>query len=136
VDAVVINGGQADAGEFAMSLHGSQFHNLLNPETVVSAAEFTDMNVHAIAGIGHPQRFFSHLQRLGLNPQCHTFPDHHRYSAGDISVAGADAILMTEKDAVKCASFASERCWVLRVDAQVDPALTQLILNKVTHDGR
>jgi len=44
----------------------------------------------------------------------------------------ADAILMTEKDAVKCAAFANEKCWVLRVDAQVSPALAQLIMEKVT----
>jgi len=38
---------------------------------------------------------------------------------------------MTEKDAVKCGTFASEKYWVLRVDAQVSPALAQLIIKKV-----
>ena len=132
VDAVVNNGGQVHDRELAMHLDGSLFYNLLNPEIVVSATEFAGQRLHALAGIGHPQRFFSHLQHLGLHAQDHAFPDHHRYTATDIAFEDADAILMTEKDAVKCAPFASEKCWVLRVDAQVSPALIQLILKKVT----
>jgi tetraacyldisaccharide 4'-kinase len=132
VDAVVINGGLAHDEGFAMSLQGALFYNLLNPAIVVSAGEFTGQQLHAIAGIGHPRRFFTHLEHLGLNVQQHAFPDHHRYSAADIAFEDADAVLMTEKDAVKCAAFATEKCWVLRVDAQVDTALTQLILKKVT----
>lgn len=132
VDAIVINGGQVKGTEFAMSLQGALFYNLLNPAIVVSASEFTGQQLHAIAGIGHPRRFFTHLEHLELNVQQHAFPDHHRYSATDIAFKDADAILMTEKDAVKCAAFATEKCWVLRVDAQVNTALTQLILKKVT----
>jgi tetraacyldisaccharide 4'-kinase len=131
-DAVVINGGQAGDGEFAMSLSGSLFYNLLNPGTIVTAAELAGQRLHAVAGIGHPQRFFAHLEHLGLTTQHHAFPDHHHYSASDIAFNDADAILMTEKDAVKCAAFANEKCWVLRVDAQVSPALAQLIIEKVT----
>jgi tetraacyldisaccharide 4'-kinase len=132
VDAVVVNGGEVQGGEFAMRLEGTRFFNLLNPEMVVSAGEFAGQRLHAIAGIGHPQRFFAHLEHLGLSAHRHAFPDHHRYTAGDIAFGDADAILMTEKDAVKCAPFATERCWVLRVDAQVSPALTRLIMEKVT----
>jgi tetraacyldisaccharide 4'-kinase len=132
VDAIVMNGGQAQDGEFVMRLEGSLFYNLLNPEITVSAAEFTEQRLHAIAGIGHPQRFFNHLEHLGLSTRHHAFPDHHRFTSSDIAFEDADAVLMTEKDAVKCASFATEKCWVLRVDAQVSPALTQLILKKVT----
>jgi tetraacyldisaccharide 4'-kinase len=132
VDAIVINSGKAKDGEFAMTLEGTRFHNLLNPEMIVAPGNFSGQRLHAIAGIGHPQRFFTHLEHLGLKTQRHAFPDHHHYSAGDIAFNDADAILMTEKDAVKCAPFATEKCWVLRVDAQVNPALTQLILKKVT----
>jgi tetraacyldisaccharide 4'-kinase len=132
VDAVVVNGGQTENNEFAMRLDGSLFYNLLNPGTVLGAGEFAGQHLHAVAGIGHPQRFFAHLEHLGLSAQHHAFPDHHHYSASDIAFDDADAILMTEKDAVKCAAFANEKCWVLRVDAQVSPALAQLIIEKVT----
>jgi tetraacyldisaccharide 4'-kinase len=131
-DAVVVNGGETVDGEFPMRLEGTRFSNLLNPEVIVTAAEFAGQKLHAIAGIGHPKRFFSHLEHLGLDTQQHAFPDHHHYTSSDIAFEDADAILMTEKDAVKCAPFATEKCWVLRVDAQVSPALSQLILKKVT----
>lgn len=132
VDAIVINGGPAGDAEFAMNLYGSLFYNLLNPEIVVTATEFAGQHLHAVAGIGHPRRFFAHLEHLGLVAQQHAFPDHHHYTAADIAFEDADAVLMTEKDAVKCSAFATEKCWVLRVDAQVASALTQLILKKVT----
>jgi tetraacyldisaccharide 4'-kinase len=131
-DAVVVNGGEAKDGEFPMRLEGTRFSNLLNPGSIVTASDFAGQKLYAIAGIGHPKRFFSHLERLGLDVQQHAFPDHHHYTPTDIAFKDADAILMTEKDAVKCAIFATEKCWVLRVDAQVSPDLTQLILKKVT----
>ena len=132
VDIVVINGGTASPGEFTMQLEGSSFYNLLNPGTSLPASAFAGLNVHAIAGIGHPERFFSHLKQLGVTAQTHAFPDHHCYTFSDIVFNHAEAILMTEKDAVKCATFATEQCWVLRVDAQIDPALAQLIIEKIT----
>ncbi len=134
-DAVVINGGAATAGEYSMQLDGTVFYNLLNPDTTARAADFNGQNLHAMAGIGHPQRFFAHLNRLGLKVQAHPFSDHHRYVPADLVYTDANAILMTEKDAVKCAPFATEKCWVLRVDAQLEPTLTQFILERITPNG-
>jgi len=135
VDAVVIRGGSTKPGEFAMQLHGEVFYNLLNPETTARTVDFHGMRTHAIAGIGHPQRFFAHLKHLGIDARPHPFPDHYRYSAADLEFGNADAILMTEKDAVKCAAFATEKCWVLRVDAQADPELFQHIMKKISPYG-
>ncbi|MFA6122008.1 MAG: tetraacyldisaccharide 4'-kinase [Sideroxydans sp.] len=132
VDAIVVNGGEAQANEFGMQLQGTRFHNLLNPEIVVSADALAGQRLHAIAGIGHPKRFFDHLQQLGLQCTTQAFSDHHDFTASDLDFDDVDAILMTEKDAVKCAAFATKKHWVLRVDAQVDPALAQLIIKKVT----
>ncbi len=132
VDAVVVNGGMAAAGEYLMQLEGMHFYNLLNPEITATADDFKDQSVHAIAGIGHPERFFRHLHKLGLSPQTHPYPDHHRYCAADLVYADANVLLMTEKDAVKCSAFADEKCWVLRVDAHPDSALAQLIMEKIT----
>ncbi|MEW5902870.1 MAG: tetraacyldisaccharide 4'-kinase [Pseudomonadota bacterium] len=137
VDAVVVNGGAAhEPGTFPMSLHGMLFRNLLNPQVTRTAQDFAGMQVHAVAGIGHPQRFFRHLQHLGLHPSTHAFPDHHHYVPADIEHAGAEAVLMTEKDAVKCAAFATERHWVLQVDAQIDPPLFNLITEILSRHGR
>jgi tetraacyldisaccharide 4'-kinase len=134
-DAVVMNGpprALEDFGApFSMTLEGRSFHNLLNPEFIVGAEYFHNQRVYAIAGIGNPQRFFSHLHDLGITFQAHAFADHHRFTAADLAFPDADAILMTEKDAVKCVAFVSERQWALRVDAVPGPALGALVLRKL-----
>jgi tetraacyldisaccharide 4'-kinase len=135
-DAVVVNGGAVSDSEFSMRLEGTQFFNLLNPRLISNANDFAGQRLHAIAGIGHPQRFFRHLEQLGLNCTTHSFADHYFYLSSDLDFKDADAILMTEKDAVKCAGFATEKLWVLRVDAQVSPALAQLIKDKISLHGR
>lgn len=136
VDAVVINGGAARSGEYVMRLEGAAFQNLANPAATRTADDFRGVRVHAVAGIGHPQRFFDHLKSLGLTVQTHPFPDHHHYTPADLAFGDADAILMTEKDAVKCAAFANEKCWALRVDARLDPMLAHHILERIVPHGR
>ncbi|MDR0247126.1 MAG: tetraacyldisaccharide 4'-kinase [Burkholderiales bacterium] len=83
--------------------------------------------VHAVAGIGHPERFFSTLQRLGIRAVTRAFADHHRFSAADLALPAARWILMTEKDAVKCAAIADERCWYLPIVGSIAPPLLRLI---------
>lgn len=135
VDAVVVTGDTAVAGAnpntFAMRLEGNLFRNLLNPAFHRDAGAFRGERVHAVAGIGNPARFFDHLQRLGLSFAARAFPDHHAYSQADFAFADADAIVMTEKDAIKCQRFARENYWVVPVDARVDTALGRLILEKM-----
>lgn len=136
VDAVVVNGGKASTGQYAMRLSGEIFHNLLNPDNTATAAELRKLRCHAVAGIGYPQRYFQHLQKLDILFTPHVFPDHHLYSKTDLAFADCDAILLTEKDAVKCVAFADVRYWVLRVDALIDPALIDHILRKIESHGR
>lgn len=135
VDAIVVTGeGSAPpvaAPAFSMTLQGAQFRNLLNPQFQREAGDFHGQRLHAIAGIGNPARFFDHLRKLGLSFVAHAFPDHHAYTPADLEFGDADAIIMTEKDAIKCLRFARENQWVLPVDARVDPALGKLILDKV-----
>jgi tetraacyldisaccharide 4'-kinase len=135
VDAIVVTGDGAAptvAGPaFAMALEGAQFRNLLNPHFQRDPGDFHGQRVHAIAGIGNPARFFDHLQKLGLSFAAHAFPDHHAYAPSDLEFSDADAVIMTEKDAIKCLRFAREHHWVLPVNARVDPALGKLILDKV-----
>lgn len=135
VDAVVVTGNAlapvAGKAVFAMALEGRMFRNLLNPAFQQDAAAFHGKRVHALAGIGNPGRFFDHLQQMKLDFVAHSFPDHHAYSAGDLEFSDSDAIIMTEKDAIKCLPFARENHWVLPVDAVVDTALGTLILEKM-----
>ncbi|MBY0575119.1 MAG: tetraacyldisaccharide 4'-kinase [Gallionellaceae bacterium] len=134
-DAIVVNGGEAASGQYAMRLSGEVFYNLSNPGKTATAEHFLASRNHAVAGIGHPQRYFRHLETMGIPFTAHAFPDHHPYRASDLAFEDCDAILLTEKDAVKCIAFADTRFWVLRVDAQFEPTLIDLILRKITLHG-
>jgi len=134
VDAVIINGNlnaplSCHVPVFRMDLQGQEFVNVLNPLHCAGPDQFQARPLRAVAGIGNPQRFFAHLQRLGLSFTAHAFADHHPYQPQDLDFAAADTVLMTEKDAVKCAEFARETWWALRVDAVIDPALGALVLD-------
>jgi len=118
-----------------MRLESSEFRNLLNPEHRVGPEHFRGKRVHAVAGIGNPQRFFRQLQRIGLEFTAHPFPDHHPFTASDVAFAPSEAVVMTEKDAVKCQRFAGETHWVLAVDAVPDPRLGDLVLSKISIGG-
>ncbi|MBI3041848.1 MAG: tetraacyldisaccharide 4'-kinase [Betaproteobacteria bacterium] len=142
VDAVLVNGGPAAAiatgraPRFAMRLEGREFRNVLNPEHRAGPEHFHGRRVHAVAGIGHPRRFFRHLQELGLDFTAHPFPDHHPFTASDVAFAPSEAVLMTEKDAVKCRLFATEMHWELVVDAAPDPGLGELVLERLAQASR
>lgn len=138
VDAVVMNGGGAAAVEgvphFAMKLASERFVALLQgrhmpPEEF--ALHTRGQRVVAIAGIGNPPRFFDHLASLGVAARTIAFPDHHAYQASDLRLPDADVIVMTEKDAVKCAAFADARMWLMRVEASLPGAFTDLLLTRV-----
>ncbi|HEY1898926.1 MAG TPA: tetraacyldisaccharide 4'-kinase [Steroidobacteraceae bacterium] len=79
------------------------------------------VRVHAVAGIGNPGRFFELLSGFGLDILPHAFPDHHAFTARDLDLPGHWPILMTEKDAVRCAAFANDRLACLPVTAQFSP---------------
>jgi tetraacyldisaccharide 4'-kinase len=137
VNAIVVNGGDPHAYRFAapafeMRLGNEQFVSVADGNTI-PAAEFVGLvrgrNLRAVAGIGNPQRFFEHLGRLGIHGKAHAFPDHHAFRKSDLNFADTDLILMTEKDAVKCRTFADQRMWFMRVDAQLPAAFGQHILS-------
>ena len=122
---------------FVMSLEGAEFYCLRDAKRHRSPADFSGRLVHAVAGIGNPERFFSHLRGLGVSFLAHPFPDHHRYAPSDLDFADADAVIMTEKDAIKCGHFARDEWWVLPVEARVDPALADAVVRKLrTARGR
>ncbi len=137
VDAVVVNGGELSSGEYGMQLAGDCFRLLKQAQLTAPVSAFVGKRLHAVAGIGDPARFFAHLRKLGLTVVEHPFPDHHAFQPDELQFDNADAILLTEKDAVKCAAFAPPNTWVLAVDAQLDAAFGNKILEKLRkRDGR
>jgi tetraacyldisaccharide 4'-kinase len=142
VDAVVVNGGanahaaldaarKLNAACVEMALEPRGFWNLRDRQRRAVARDFRGKRVHAVAGIGNPGRFFRQLEAMDIAFTPHFFPDHHAYDASDLAYADAEAVVMTEKDAVKCERFASDRCWALAVDAVPEPGLETLVLRKL-----
>lgn len=138
VNAIVVRGNDVHAAEggetiphFAMTLTPDVFHHLRNPKLTRGADEFRGLRLHAAAGIGNPDHFFNTLKELGLDFTPHSFPDHHPYARGDLAFEGCDAVLMTEKDAVKYAPHATEQHWALEVAAQVDRHLADLVIERI-----
>ena len=130
VDAVITNGGIAATGEIPMQLVARQAVNLVTGERLPAQQL---QHVVAMAGIGHPPRFFATLNMLGIEPKSeYAFADHQDYSLAQLSplTSGPQTLLMTEKDAVKCRAFAQPNWWYLPVDAQLPPdQAEQLLLN-------
>ena len=87
-------------------------------------SSFRGQRVRAIAGIGHPQRFFAALEAAGLVIIPQAFADHHRYVASDLAFDDGLPLLMTEKDAVKCTAFAREGLWSVPAEARLPEADT------------
>ncbi len=120
VDMVVVNGQNGEGeGEYAMTLVQPTLRGL-HDDRPAMLADFGDQEVHAVAGIGNPQRFFDLLQCSGLRIKKHPFPDHHAFRAQDLAFSPDLPVLMTEKDAVKCRRLPCKQCWVVHVDAQPD----------------
>ena len=133
VDAVVVHGapGGGDAQGYRMELQGDRLVRFTDARDVRAAKSFAGQRVHAVAGIGDPQRFFLHLARFGLKVVPHPFPDHHPFVADDFAFGDGDPVVMTEKDAVKCKRFAQAHYWVLPVSASLDPAFERWLLERL-----
>jgi tetraacyldisaccharide 4'-kinase len=135
VDAVVINGWLPGAPlkrrEFTMQLAGDLLYNLRNPELKARPEVFAGQTVRAVAGIGHPERFFKQLKKLGMAIRPHPFPDHHAFTPRDLDFPETDAIVMTEKDAVKCVDFVGDNAWALPVEAKLDANFGAAIMEKL-----
>lgn len=120
VDYTVANG-VAQAGEAAMRVSGTQACSLVRPGRRLELETLRGQRVHAVAGIGHPARFFDLLRGYGIEVVPHAWPDHHVYDGSELRFDDSRPVLVTEKDAVKCARWADERVWVVPVEAQLPP---------------
>lgn len=145
VDLVVVNagaGGQGKAeGRFsALAASSSPPHfrmeyiplpaRSLRDGRERALADFRGEKVHAVAAIGHPERFFSMLEACGIALERHAFPDHHFFRPADLAFAEAGdspTLLMTEKDAVKCAGFRLENAWQVPVEAKLSADFEQAL---------
>jgi tetraacyldisaccharide 4'-kinase len=129
VDAVVSH--QSKTSGFSMRLEGETVHRMTDARERQPLKAFAGQRVHAVAGIGDPNRFFLHLGKAGLKVVPHAFPDHHPFTPRDLEFGDGLPVLLTEKDAVKLRSVARPGWWVLPVSAQLDPAFGTWLLGKL-----
>lgn len=135
VDAIVHNvDGEVETmtlstPQYPMTLHPSDFVKVNDASVTTTSSTFAKTKTVAIAGIGNPERFFNTLRTLGLSPyKTIPFADHHHFEASDLP---NECVLMTQKDAVKVASFAHDDCWYLPVTAKLPDQLYAQIANKL-----
>ncbi len=120
VDFTVVNGGAAGAGEYPMQVSGSRAVGIGPGARAIALDVLRGQSVHAVAGIGNPERFFRMLESFGIIVQRHPLPDHHVFDGSELRFADELPVLVTEKDAVKCAVFAGAGVHVVPVEAQLE----------------
>lgn len=132
VNFIVINGQKKclDIKSYHMSLIAQKAISLHYKEEIL-LHDFPIKRIHAVAGIGHPERFFKLLNTFGFKIIAHIFKDHHLYTEEDLSFAEDLPILMTEKDAIKCQGFTDKNIWVVPVKVDLAENFFNDILNKL-----
>ena len=132
-DIRVRRGGEASEGEYSVTAALGSARNLVSGEEA-SLDEFRDVPLAALAGIHRPERFFDLLRQHGLTISAHPFPDHHQFCAADIPAEMT--VLMTEKDAVKCGRFASNRCWSVSQVTEIPEELIDKLESVIHQTGQ
>ena len=132
VDFIVRHGGVVGNAEnqFSMHLEPRPPVALLASKTKVFPKSET---IEAVAGIGQPQRFFDTCRSMNLTINEHSFADHYQFTRDDLEFGGR-TVLMTEKDAVKCSSFATGNHWFLPVDAVLTEGFAESIAKTAQHN--
>lgn len=133
VDALLYNGAGADREDgYAFQLQPSALVNLRSGERQPVDYFSPGQALHAVAGIGNPQRFFNTLEGLHWRPVPHAFADHAEFSAEALAFTPALPLVMTEKDAVKCTVFAAPDWWYLAVEAVPSAAFVSWFDSQLT----
>jgi len=105
----------------------------LADQHAITLESLQGQQVHAVAGIGNPNRYFSSLRAAGLEVLEHAMPDHHRYTVKDITFDDQLPILITSKDAVKIRALDQdltsiyEVCVIANLDSDLDQAIENMI---------
>ena len=124
-----ITNGNALNDEIPMLLQATALVNCADRTQI--AVEKLPERIHACAGIGNPESFFTLLREKGISIYEHVFPDHYLFQPRDLDFGDDLDIVMTEKDAVKCQAFASNKMWYLPINAFVDQRFYQMFFKKL-----
>jgi tetraacyldisaccharide 4'-kinase len=135
---VVVNGTPEHASlrggverSLQMSLFGGEAHRVDGLAAPLPLEHFRGRRVHAVAGIGNPQRFFRDLRARGIELIEHPFPDHHPFTAADLTFGDNLPVLMTQKDAVRCREIEAAHLWYVPVVARFSESQARELLDRV-----
>ena len=131
VDFIINNGGPTEADEILMTLNPAKFVHLNSGKRYSVDNWPMHKQVHAVAGVGNPNRFFDLLSRLGFEFDKNPFPDHHKYNKRDLYYLDHLPILMTEKDAAKCKHFNNSKIWYLSIEAKIESQFIDRLEEKI-----
>lgn len=136
VDYIICNGPtelELPSNTVSMSLETTNLCNMKTLEERPFTPEHSAMlgKVHALAGIGNPERFFNSLCSGGFDIISHIFSDHHAFTKDDITFNDQLNVVMTEKDAIKCGAIATDKHWFLKVEAVLEKAFFDKLLNQL-----
>jgi tetraacyldisaccharide 4'-kinase len=132
VDAIVCSHKKVVDGSYLMK-YKSKFLVNLKTKQKIPLNKIGLTNIHAVAGIGNPDRFFNDLKSLGLEFNSSAYQDHYRFTKKDFKTMSGKNIIMTEKDAVKCEKFAQDNFWYLPVEVDLNSKFTNVILKKLKY---
>ena len=134
---LLVSTGQSRLSPLTQRLLPGAAINLKNHQKSKALRDFIGEDIIAVAAIGNPERFFTSLEKAGLTLRRHAFADHYPYNVGDFQAFTDQTILMTEKDAVKCASFACSNMWYVPIESDINPEfdarLIELLNNAEKH---
>jgi len=134
VDAIVVNGGDwGHAGVFRAEAVVTKVYHLKDG-AVRTLESFKQEPVHAVAGIGNPQRFFDLLRDAGLDVEGHPLADHADITLDELTFDEPGPVLITEKDAVKCEHLKANGVWCVVVDFQFDADRTARLMRLILRD--
>ncbi len=140
MDEVVINRGFSTVAPMVppgierhsvMTLEALAWVSLDDESRRLALRAFAGRSCVALAGIGHPQRFFEQLNVWDIVAECLTFPDHHRYGPGDLPELRGRPLLMTEKDAIKWRRLSPIGGWYLQITAHLEQGLVDRMLSRL-----
>lgn len=127
---ILVHGGDPEQGEHRFDLQVRHLRSLLDGSTI-PLSSLAGQTVHAVCGIGNPDRFLESLASAGIDAIPHIYEDHHAFRAGQLDFTDGHAVVMTPKDAVKCERFARERWYSLEVDVALAPVIAEEIIGGV-----
>lgn len=134
VDATVVNGGEwGHAGVFRAAAVVTRVYHL-HDGAERTLESFRKAPVHAVAGIGNPQRFFDLLLDSNLEVEAHPLEDHAEIGLDQLTFDEPGAVLITEKDAVKCEQLKPKGVWCVVVDFQFDADNTARLMRLILRD--